>query len=166
MPQSTQRPPKSRLRLENLFAQSMPLNARNERPIEPALVLDARIPVTFWRTGWFLRQIEDLCWLELTRETRTFPQTLRREHRGHPGYVIEEIGNFAVRLCPCSTKGLRGPFIPRGVRLQVTGLETDVRSYVVVACSSVIPREGDIFGETPQFLGIFPPDQLHYEEQA
>ena len=166
MPQRYQKPPVSGLSLDEVFPNSMSLKARDERPIDVALVPNASIPVSFWRIGWFLTGIDDNSWRCVTSEseTETFPKTLRKRHRTHPGYVFEEIGNYAIKLCPCTTKGRWDPCIPRGCKLQVTDVEMTVTSYVLLRCACNIPRNSYLFGKKPRFRGVFPPEQLHFPE--
>lgn len=155
------RPPsagKRRIRqlLEDVRAPSSPLCSRDMRNIDAVLVRDARLPLTFWREGWVLREIEDGTWLTLTAETHAFPRRLRSDHVGHPGYVLEEIGNYALRLCPCSSLPQPGPRVPKGTVLQPTGFVNERDTYLVEGSSAVISRDGAIFRQYPRFLGIFP----------
>lgn len=151
---------RSPLRLEKIFPASTPLCPRETRSVDAVLVRDARLPPSCWRAGWLLRQIEDLCWRELTAETHPFPRRLRPDHTGHPGYVLEEIGNFALRLCPCSSMPQPAPCIPQGTILQPTGFIINHNSYLVTESAVVISRDGALFPQSPKFLGIFPPENL------
>lgn len=152
---------RSSLLLSKVFPPaSSPLHPRNERPVDAVLVLNARLPPVFWRRGWLLRQIKDTLWREFTAETQTFPRTLTSRRKGHPAYVLEEIGNYALRICPCTSRPQAGPFIPEGTVLQPTGFVCDRRSTLVMASAPVIARNGALFDQYPQFLGILPPEQL------
>ncbi len=153
---------RSALRLERIRPASTPLRSRDARAIAAVLVRDARLPPVFWGTGWVLRQIEDTCWLTITAEAQPFPRRLRPDHTGHPAYVLEEIGNYALRICPCTSLPQPGPRIPRGAVLQPTGVVCDRDSFLVTGSTSVISRASAIFSRIPAFLGIFPPEKLQY----
>ena len=146
--------------LEEVRAPSCPLCPRETRNIDALLVRDARLPMTCWREGWVLREIEDGVWLTITAETHPFPRRLRPDHWGHPGYVLEEVGNYALRLCPCTSLRQSGQRIPRGAVLQPTGVVTDRDTYLVEGSAAVISRDGAPFPQYPRFLGMFPPENL------
>lgn len=148
----------SSLRLDKIFPPASPLRPKDTRSIETVLVQNARVPSVFWSAGWLLREIEDVCWLTITEDS--FPRRLRPDHKGHPGYVLEEIGNYALRLCPCSSLPQSSPYIPQGTVLQPTAFIISSDSYVVEKCSSVIPRDDTTFSKIPKFLGVFPPEKL------
>ena len=149
---------RSPLLLEKIRPPASRLRPKDTRPIGAALVRDARVPSVFWSAGWVLREIEDTCWLTITEQS--FPRRLRPDHKGHPGYVLEEVDIYALRLCPCSSLPQRCPSIPRGAVLQPTGFVNDRETFVIEGCASVIPRDDAIFSQIPAFLGIFPPEKL------
>lgn len=152
---------RARQMLEEVRAPSSSLCPRETRNIDALLVRDARLPMTCWREGWVLREIEDGVWLTITAETHPFPRCLRPNHRGHPGYVLEEIGNYALRICPCSSLPQSGPLIPWGAVLQPTGVINDRDTYLVEGSAVVLSRDGAPFQQhPPRFLGIFPPEKL------
>ena len=119
--------------------------------------LPGRHPVKFWSTGWLFKEIADTTWqLVTSKASHIFPATLREDHRGHPGYVLREIGNYAVELCPLTTRRQNAPHIPAGTTLEATGRRWDRDSYLVEAASSSLSRRKGVFDKLPEYLGILP----------
>ncbi|MBQ9405300.1 MAG: hypothetical protein IJU37_01005 [Desulfovibrio sp.] len=136
-------------------------SAKSPQDPSPFLVLYARIPLQYWACGWLFKAIDDILWRSITSEARdTFPATLREDHTTHPGYVLRDIGNYGVELCPLTSRPKPGQRIPAGTRLQPTGFVLEKDSYPVFRAATVLPRKNGIFPKLPQFLGIFPPHEL------
>ena len=149
----------SRLLEELFYRRDLIPQEKNQRDITPLLVTKAKLPMEFWETGWVFRKIDDNDWLAATNNV--FPATLRKDHKGHPGYITREIGNYALELCPLSTKTwTKEKFIPEGSTLNITNFKTVLRSYIVNRASVRLPRYNRLFYDNPEFLGIYPPEQL------
>ena len=109
-----------------------------KRPCPPDLpTLIGRHPMQFWFPGWLFKEIADSTWrLVTSKASHIFPTTLREDHYSHPGYVLREIGNYAVELCPLTTCRQNAPYIPAETRLESTGHPWPKDSYLVMAASS------------------------------
>jgi len=156
--------PKSSLLLAEVFP---PISGtpKTQRRAEPFMVAEARIPMMYWEKGWVFRNIEDVVWRAVTSapasEAETvFPATLRRDHTTHPGYVVEEVGNYALRLCPLTSRRQKAPYIPADTILEKTGFRIDQNSYLVLRSAALLPRKAGFFPRLPQFLGICPEQSL------
>ncbi len=152
--------PKSSLLLAEVFP---PISGtpKTQRSAEPVMVAEARIPMMYWEERWVFRNIEDIVWRTVTAEPASeaetvFPTTLRRDHRSHPGYVLEEVGNYALRICPLTSRRQNTPYIPAGTILEKTGFRMDRDSFLVLSAVAVLPRRIKFFSRLPQFLGICP----------
>lgn len=151
---------RAHLLLEDLFPSRKA--SLDTRDITPVLVLDARVPLAFWRQGWVLRQIEDVHWKEITKDSpEPFPRNLRSDRKGHPAYVLQEIGNYALKICPCSSQHQSCLRIPKGAILKPTGLLMSKDSYIIERSAVTLPRSSR-FPRIPEFLGIFPVEDLQY----
>ena len=151
---------KKSLLLDEVFRRNdLSPQTKNMRDISPLLVKDAGFSMEFWETGWVFRVIEDIDWRIMTKNA--FPATIRKGHTRHPGYVTREIGNYALELCPLSSKRWTNEqFIPEGKVLTPTNYVTDRNSYVIARASVRLPRSNRIFDKNLKFLGIYPPEQL------
>ncbi len=124
----------------------------------PPLKKDDRPPMEYWRKGWVFKNVQDLIWQNITEGA--FPDYV---HTTHPGYVLQEIGDYGIALCPLTThpkKKQRKRLIPKGKLLDVTGHVMDKDSYLVERAISRLPRCGQIFKRNPSFLGVYPPEKL------
>ena len=127
------------------------------------MTAEARLPIKYWSPGWIFRQILDTFWWELTGQAANrFPATFRKDqgHFGHPGYVLAEIGDYQITLCPMSTRHHGKRYVRAGTRLEVTGHIFDKDSYLVESALINLPRKAGLFADLPRFLGICPPDKL------
>lgn len=142
---------------------NIPGMEKSERDISPLLMAFARIPMEYWDTGWIFIAIGDRHWERFTRNSpHVFPATFREDKFTHPGYIIRNISNFAVEICPLSTKNFnRNPkFIPGGQKLGKTNFELKENNYLVLNSVSVLPRNNLIFESLPPFIGVYPPEKL------
>ncbi len=138
---------------------------RTGRDAENVMVAGARLPMDYWEGGWVFRGIEDLAWRAITTAEETgseqiFPATLRPNHKSHPAYVLSEVGNYALRICPLTSRPQTSPYIPDNAILEKTGFRMDRDSFLVLGASVVLPRRAGLFPQLPVFLGIWPPDRL------
>ena len=144
--------------LEAIFTDDESADAKS--PCPPGLLtLPGSHPVKFWSTGWLFKEIADSTWqLVTSKASHIFPATLREDHHGHPGYLLREIGNYAVELCPLTSCRQNAPYIPKGTTLEETGRtwDSDRDSYLVEAASSSIARRKGFFAKLPEYLGILP----------
>lgn len=122
-----------------------------------------RIPMKYWSTGWVFREIDDHDWHTLTIDSEErFPECFRKNHFGHPAYILDEIGDYNIVLCPLSTskRNLGCQYIPEKAILEQTGYGWEMRSYVVCRASTRIRRDDRNLQRLPRFLGVFPSHKL------
>lgn len=161
----------SRLMQDTADINQVAASKKNLKDITPLLVFKAKLPVEYWSEGWLFSGISDLLWRVITAEIpEPFPKTLRakEEHYTHYGYVIREISNTSIELCPLSSKNFTGEAacsIPAGRKLDITGHVLEQTSYLVQRAISQIPRNSNIFKVLPTFLGVYPPTLLNLDKE-
>ncbi len=131
------------------------------KDVSALLGAPGRFPMRFWRQGFVLQDITDLCWRRFTAQAReVFPATLRHDHVSHPGYVKDVLPQGKVRIIPLSTKRSGKRYIKAGTRLQLTGFPWDRDSYLVMRGSCLIPQQDRLFEQLPRYLGVHPYDEM------
>jgi len=119
---------------------------------------NSKYPLVYWGKGWFFFGMKNDHWAALTAKSRQpFPIQAKNTH---PGYVLEEVGDCLVSLCPCSSHCWDRPkaWIPKGAELTPTGYVMDRDTYILVRSAVQVPRKGEWRGA--RFMGIFPPEKL------
>lgn len=112
----------------------------------------SRLPPRFWEPRMFFLGAPDR---DLQERTGVFPRTIKAEGSTHPIYVLAPLGNFGFRVCPCTSKFHRGPYVRKGCILEVTGEEMDRNSHLLPMFSFPLPLEGDL-PRLLRFRGIVP----------
>ena len=117
-------------------------------------VFTSRLPIYLWDEDMLFYGADDF-WLR--EMTGAFPSTLRKDKKTHPVFILSRTGNFALKLCPCSTKVNNGRYIVRGCKLKMTGNTTDKDSYILSGYSFNLPVNQSIQPKL-KFGGKVPPE--------
>ena len=116
----------------------------------------------FWSTGWIMQFLRDKYWKTTTGGG--FPGKFNDGdpegiYHGHPLYVLRELGNFHMELCPMTTRCSKMPYIPEGSVLEVTGVVQEKNSYVLTRYTIKLGRNAR-FPKPPSFKGVWQPEKL------
>ncbi len=77
-----------------------------------------KIPQAYWQKRMLFSGALNT---ELFEKTGEFPARSKKPSLTHPVFVIKKIGSFAFKLCPCSSKLIRGcRYIRKGCRLEIS----------------------------------------------
>ncbi|KMY68946.1 hypothetical protein AAU61_05125 [Desulfocarbo indianensis] len=83
----------------------------------------------------------------------------------HPIFVLQQLGNLAHRVCPCSTRKYANKrAIPQGCVLEHTLYVVRERTYLVEDCVFPVPRDKNFLWSL-RYWGRVPESRLETEEE-
>ncbi|MCF8037985.1 MAG: hypothetical protein K9K79_01585 [Desulfohalobiaceae bacterium] len=87
-----------------------------------------RLPPDYWKENMFFKGARDTVLRELTND---FPKVVKNTASTHPVFVTKIFPGIKIRLCPCTSRPSPVRYIPRGTRLETTGVVVDRDSYLL-----------------------------------
>lgn len=88
-----------------------------------------RIPFALWEDRFFFRGALNTV---LREKTGSFPCKLGKKGETHPVFLLQKVGNYAFRTCPCTSKRKPGVrYVRMGCILEYTKREMDKDSYIL-----------------------------------
>ncbi len=92
---------------------------------------------------------------ELRAITGSFPKSIKGPKSSHPIFILQSLGNFGFRVCPCSSKRHRGRYIKKGCVLDETDIVTDRDSFLIEEYSFALSSNSPVESKL-RFMGKVP----------